>query len=71
MCEEIPVGRRDAAAIPVQQRGRGDKCLIEDLWTGWRAVCWWLKVQNRNIPQASSLLVYREDPSDRSTNHMC
>lgn len=48
------------------RRGRGDKCLIEDLW-GWRAVWLWLKPQNslpeqgnREIPQASSLLVYHE-----------
>lgn len=33
MCEEIPVGHRDAPAIPVEERG-GHKCLIEDLWPG-------------------------------------
>lgn len=73
LCKEIPVGRQDAAAIPVQETSVWLRWL-----DGWRAVWRWLKAQNslpeqgnRNKPQTSSLLVYREHPSDRSRSYPC
>lgn len=76
MCREIPAGYWDAAAIPVQWEIQETSAWLRSSGWGGGAVQWWLKAWDsqqeqgsRNIPQASSLVVYHEDPPDSSRDY--